>query len=151
MNNIYYVRLKTGDEVIAEVVEDHPQLNHIILENPLQVEVQGDDEGTQMIFFSRYNPYAKDTSVKISRDNVVIIQTASDVVTDYYSKSVDFCKSYIDKKFSHGIASATTYVDQILKQLAINGMIEETPEQDDEQDEFIEQQEEVTNQKPTVH
>lgn len=151
-DEIYYLRLNTGDEIIGRVIEENPNTFQLILDNPLKIEVSEDNDSS-MIFFSRYNPYSNDTSIAINMTSIVLFQTASDVVSDYYIKSVDFCKSYIDKQFKKGIASATSYVDKVLKQLAIDGQVtEDTPDTYTESDDFIEEQEGDSNQKPpTVH
>jgi hypothetical protein len=150
MSNVFYIRLVSGEEVVAEVVQETPAF--IILNNPLMIESSSSEEGDHLIFMSRYNPYSKDSSVVIKRDHVCVYQTASDTMDEYYTKSVDFCKVYIDDKFKVGIQSATSHVDNALKQIMIDGTINTGSDtMYSEEDDFINKQEESNTKPPTVH
>lgn len=133
MKEIYYIRFNSGDEVVGEIMENNE--TNLIVNNPLLIENTIDEEGSNVIYMTRFNPYALDTSVSIDHQQVLMIQTVSVVMEDYYSKSVDFCKAYIDQRFTHGIKVATNHVDQALTALAMNGELDDggDPEYDPEE------------------
>ena len=79
---IRMLRLKSGEDVVADIVENQ---EYIMLENPAQVVPMGDPKGGNIqMGFGPWVPFNKGKTVEIPRDWVVfIIEPADDIVDNY--------------------------------------------------------------------
>ena len=104
---ISYLRLITGEEIMAEVKEGP---NVLTLTNPLQIEYGELDEGVRLPFLSRYNPYSDQYEVKMDRTHVVMITKMSPEATQYYKTSLEYCEAVADNIIQERLIDADQYI-----------------------------------------
>lgn len=96
-NNIKFIRLSTGEEVVAEITEVEGKLN---LKYPLIVEVETFmEEGRQLLYMKEYLPQSV-VSVKevaIPADIVLLSVPVSDDFLEQYNQATEFFYNLEDK------------------------------------------------------
>lgn len=145
---IYYIRLISGEELLCTVPHTTDGGN-MIAADPMLIESATDDNGNHMIFLSRFAPYAKDKSVPIPKIQTLLIMSASDVMGEYYARSLDFCRLYIDKRMNSGLVKAIEYVESAITNLSKpQSMVDQLI--DEENDGLAEDGEEETDEEMLV-
>ena len=104
---ISYLRLTTGEEIMAEVTEG---LNVLTLTNPLQIEYGELDEGVRLPFLSRYNPYSATHEVKMDRSHVMMVTDMGPEATQYYKTSLEYCETVADGIINERLIDADQYL-----------------------------------------
>lgn len=80
--NIKLLRLVTGEDVIAEIVDDGP--NGVKINNPLIVYIRPTEVGVPTVGMSQWIPYSSDKEFYIKADKVVVMsEPAPDLRKQY--------------------------------------------------------------------
>jgi hypothetical protein len=117
MSDVYYIKLLSGEEIISIITpNDDPQI--LVLCDPLRIDNNQDEDGNHVVFLTRLVPYMATQSINLPASRVLLMERVSEMINRYYVKSVEFCRAYIDQRFTAGIGSAVNYIDEALKHVA---------------------------------
>ena len=105
--SIRYLRLTTGEEIMAEVKEG-PKV--FTLTNPLQIEYGELHEGVRLPFLSRYNPYSASFEVKMDRNHIMMCEEMCPEATQYYKTSLEYCETMADTIIHDRLIDADQYI-----------------------------------------
>lgn len=108
---VYFVKMTTGEEVIAELYRHH---DDVVMRDPMQFEYSESD-GKRFLFLSRYNPFIEEPTIRLHSRSVMFMKPVTDEVGRYYRSSVDYCRKVSDETFKVGIKQATSWTHEMLE------------------------------------
>ena len=109
------LKLINGEEIIGEI--ENTINEQYIIGNPLLIEITSDDSGMHGMILVNYCPFSDVNTISIDIKNVVASYKVNDSLQEYYEKSIVYCRKYHDLRFSTSIATAISYLDNILEKI----------------------------------
>ena len=85
MEEVLYIKLVTGEEIVAEVISND---EYMTINNPLQIHVQNTNRGAG-VSFTKWIPHVAVDSFKIRWSHVIVLSHIDDELREFYSMCIN--------------------------------------------------------------
>jgi hypothetical protein len=110
------LKLMNGEEIIGEIVDKKDNL--ISIKNPLLLVFDDTDNGSTGIVLINYIPFSVQDTIEINVSSVITSVPLAVNMTEYYEKSVIYCRKYQDEKLKASLSIAISHLDNIIQSLS---------------------------------
>lgn len=138
--NIMYVKLTSGEELITEVISDDDV--SVKIKNPLRLQEVVTDEGNKIMILVIVFPFSIDGTMLINTQNIVMSAEIKDELKEHYKYNLELNTSSMDSMLKD-LSSTNDRMKQLLvegvdsmnnEQEELKTLLEEWNETDDEEE-----------------
>jgi len=115
MSGIFYIKLLSGEEIIAGLEKDDGQVVEVSQPLAMESDVDGTDPTRRFVYMSRFSPYAGETTFSIKHSAVAFLVPVSPVMARYYEVSLKYCERFTDPSFSDTMTETSDQIEESLR------------------------------------
>ena len=97
--NVLYLKLVTGEDIVAVCAQDPNDKESIMIRDPLQLYTQNSTMGAS-VKLAKWIPHIKKKSFTIHSDDIIVMERPTDAIVEYYEEGIQVLKDkYVEKRF----------------------------------------------------
>ena len=96
--NVLYLKLVTGEDIVAVCAQDPNDKESIMIREPLQLYTQNSTMGAS-VKLAKWIPHIKKKNFTIHSDDIIVMERPTDAIVEYYEEGLAVLKDkYVEKK-----------------------------------------------------
>ena len=112
MDDIYYIKLQTGEELIGRVPVEYEKF--YIIQDPLLIEMEN-IEGKVSMSLLNFIPFSRDNYIEVDKDKTIFKTPVSEETYNYYMVCNMYNHEVFVKNFSRDIKYVTFQMNSYMK------------------------------------
>lgn len=98
--NILYLKLVTGESIVATCSQDPNDKESIMVKHPLELHTRNSSMGAS-VKLAKWIPHIKKNLFSIHSDDIIVMERPTDAILEYYQEGLEVLKDkFVEKKFT---------------------------------------------------
>ena len=96
--NVLYLKLVTGEDIVAVCSQDPNDKESIMIKHPLELHTQNSSLGAS-VKLAKWIPHIKKHLFSIHSDDIIVMERPTDAIVEYYEEGLSILKDkFVEKK-----------------------------------------------------
>ena len=101
VKNILYLKLVTGESIVATCSQDPNDKESIMIKHPLELHTQNSTMGAS-VKLAKWIPHIKKDLFSIHSDDIIVMERPTDAIVEYYEEGLSVLKDkFVEKKATY--------------------------------------------------